>query len=73
MTDCTHLIRQANLVAGDWIVADKGRTLDGTSPESGAVIGCVPVCGAAETRRAFDAAHTAFPPVLRCRWGKWSD
>ena len=61
MTDFAPLIRQANLVAGDWIAADSGRTLDVTNPATGAVIATVPACGAAETRRAIDAAHATFP------------
>ena len=61
MTDFSPLIRQANLVAGDWITADSGRTIDVTNPATGAVIATVPNCGTAETRRAVDAAHAAFP------------
>lgn len=61
MTDFAPLIRQANLVAGDWIAADTGRTIDVTDPATGAVIATVPNCGAAETRRAIDAAQAAFP------------
>jgi succinate-semialdehyde dehydrogenase / glutarate-semialdehyde dehydrogenase len=61
MTDFAPLIRQANLVAGDWIAADTGRTIDVTDPATGEVIATVPNCGTAETRRAIDAAHAAFP------------
>lgn len=61
MTDFAPLIRQANLVAGEWTAADSGRTLDVTNPATGAVIATVPNCGSAETRRAIDAAHAAFP------------
>jgi succinate-semialdehyde dehydrogenase/glutarate-semialdehyde dehydrogenase len=61
MTDFTPLIRQANLVDGAWIGADAGGMLDVTDPATGAIIAKVPNCGAAETRRAIDAAHAAFP------------
>jgi succinate-semialdehyde dehydrogenase / glutarate-semialdehyde dehydrogenase len=61
MTDFAPLIRKANLVAGDWIAADSGRTIDVTNPATGEVIATVPNCGTAETRRAIDAAHAAFP------------
>ncbi|KUF10882.1 NAD-dependent succinate-semialdehyde dehydrogenase [Pseudoponticoccus marisrubri] len=57
----SDLLRQANLVAGDWIGADDGGVIDVTDPASGEVIGQVPASGAAETRRAIEAAHAAFP------------
>ncbi|WP_284944854.1 NAD-dependent succinate-semialdehyde dehydrogenase [Acidisoma cladoniae] len=56
-----YLLRQTNLLDGRWIAADSGETLDVTNPATGAVIGSVPVMGAAETRRAIEAAHRAQP------------
>jgi succinate-semialdehyde dehydrogenase / glutarate-semialdehyde dehydrogenase len=55
------LLRQHCYVDGDWIAADSGGTVDVTNPATGAVIGTVPKLGAAETRRAIEAAAAAFP------------
>lgn len=54
-----QFLREANCVGGQWIVADSGDTLDVTNPANGELIGTIPVCGAAETKRAIDAAHEA--------------
>ena len=59
--DISHFMRQANLIGGEWIRADRGGTIDVTDPATGAVIGTVPRSGMAETRRAIEAAHAAFP------------
>ncbi len=53
--------REANLVGGKWAGADNGATMDVTNPATGEVIGTIPLCGEGETRRAIDAAATAFP------------
>ena len=53
------LLRQANLIGGEWVGADSGETIEVTNPATGDVIGTVPKCGAAETKRAIDAADTA--------------
>jgi succinate-semialdehyde dehydrogenase/glutarate-semialdehyde dehydrogenase len=55
------LFRQANYVDGKWIQADSGRTQVVKNPSTGEAIGEVPALGAAETRRAIEAAHRAFP------------
>src|SRR5579875_2739038 len=55
------LFRQACVVGGKWIEADSGRTLEVRNPATDEVIGTVPALGAAETRRAIEAAHAAFP------------
>jgi len=52
--------RESNLIGGDWVGADSGKTIAVNNPATGAVIGEVPNCGAAETRRAIAAAQTAF-------------
>jgi succinate-semialdehyde dehydrogenase/glutarate-semialdehyde dehydrogenase len=54
-------LREANLVAGEWIGADGGGTIPVTNPATGDRLGTVPKCGAAETARAIDAAAEAFP------------
>ena len=61
MTDFSHLVREANLIDGEWVGADDGGLIDVTDPADGSVIARVPNAGTAETRRAIDAAHAAFP------------
>jgi succinate-semialdehyde dehydrogenase/glutarate-semialdehyde dehydrogenase len=53
------LLKQQAWIAGDWCAADSGKTVDVTNPATGLVIGSVPVCGTAETRRAIEAADVA--------------
>jgi succinate-semialdehyde dehydrogenase/glutarate-semialdehyde dehydrogenase len=55
------LLREACYVDGQWISAASGETLAVTDPASGDLLGTVPKCGAAETRRAIEAAQAAFP------------
>ncbi|SMH49690.1 NAD-dependent succinate-semialdehyde dehydrogenase [Mesorhizobium australicum] len=56
----SHYMRQANLIGGEWIQADSGATIDVTNPATTLKIGTVPKSGKAETRRAIEAAQTAF-------------
>jgi succinate-semialdehyde dehydrogenase/glutarate-semialdehyde dehydrogenase len=56
------LFRQANCIDGKWVQADSGRTLLVKNPATGEAIGEVPALGAAETRRAIEAAHRAQGP-----------
>jgi len=53
------LFRQANYIDGKWVQADSDRTIVVKNPATGEAIGEVPVLGAAETRRAIEAAHRA--------------
>ena len=55
------LFRQQAYVAGKWIDADNGETVDVTNPATNEVIGTVPDLGAAETKRAIEAANKAWP------------
>ncbi|ONC07185.1 NADP-dependent succinate-semialdehyde dehydrogenase [Burkholderia pseudomallei] len=55
------LLRERAFVAGEWQAADGGATLEVRNPATGALIGTVPAIGAAETRRAIDAANAAWP------------
>ncbi|MDE2006351.1 MAG: NAD-dependent succinate-semialdehyde dehydrogenase [Rhodospirillales bacterium] len=55
------LFRQANCIDGKWIEADSGRTLTVANPATGETLGQVPALGAAETRRAIEAATRACP------------
>ncbi|MGV8842789.1 MAG: NADP-dependent succinate-semialdehyde dehydrogenase [Pseudomonas sp.] len=56
-----QLFRQQAYINGAWLDADSGQTLAVTNPANGEVIGTVPKMGAAETRRAIDAADQALP------------
>jgi len=55
------LFRTQAFLAGQWVGADSGRTINVTNPATGALIGTVPEMGAAETRRAIEAANKAWP------------
>ena len=53
------LLRQQAYVAGEWIAADDRASVAVVNPATGQAIGHVPMCGAAETRRAIAAAEIA--------------
>ncbi|WKN19782.1 NADP-dependent succinate-semialdehyde dehydrogenase [Azotobacter vinelandii] len=55
------LFRQSAYIDGEWILAESGNTITVVNPATNAVIGCVPKMGAAETRRAIEAAERALP------------
>ena len=57
----TTLFRQQCYVAGSWIDADHGAATTVTNPATGEILGQAPELGAAETRRAIEAAHAALP------------
>ncbi len=57
----TALLRQQAYVDGAWAKADDGATREVSNPATGERIGSVPDMGAAETRRAIEAAQRAFP------------
>ena len=54
------LFKERGLIAGQWQAADSGQTIEVHNPASGELLGTVPNMAAAETRRAIEAAHTAF-------------
>ncbi|GAA4115486.1 NAD-dependent succinate-semialdehyde dehydrogenase [Aminobacter aganoensis] len=56
----SQFMRQANLINGEWVQADSGKTIDVINPATGLKIGTVPKSGGAETRRAIEAANEAF-------------
>jgi succinate-semialdehyde dehydrogenase/glutarate-semialdehyde dehydrogenase len=56
-----ELLRDACLIDGDWVKAGSS-TLEVRNPASGELVGRVPNLGAAETRRAIEAAQAAFIP-----------
>ena len=55
------LLRQQAYVNGAWCDADGGATLAVHNPANGELVGHVPLMGAAETRRAIEAANAAWP------------
>ncbi|HET9551341.1 MAG TPA: NADP-dependent succinate-semialdehyde dehydrogenase [Anaeromyxobacteraceae bacterium] len=55
------LFKQRCLVDGAWVDADDGATVAVRNPASGEPLGTIPKMGAAETRRAVEAAQAAFP------------
>jgi succinate-semialdehyde dehydrogenase/glutarate-semialdehyde dehydrogenase len=59
--DSTTLLRDKAYIGGDWVAADSGRTTPVRNPATGEHLADVPRLGAAETRRAIEAAAAAFP------------
>jgi succinate-semialdehyde dehydrogenase/glutarate-semialdehyde dehydrogenase len=57
----TDFLKQQCYIDGRWCDADSGATLDVTDPGRNEKLGTVPKMGAAETRRAIDAAEAALP------------
>jgi succinate-semialdehyde dehydrogenase / glutarate-semialdehyde dehydrogenase len=55
------LFRQQAYVDGQWVDADSKTTFDVDNPATGEMLGHVPDMGAAETRRAIEAANRAYP------------
>ena len=58
----TSLLRQRCYIDGAWCDADGGETISVTNPATDEVLGTVPKMGAAETRRAIEAAAKANSP-----------
>jgi succinate-semialdehyde dehydrogenase / glutarate-semialdehyde dehydrogenase len=59
------LLRQQSYIDGKWVDADSRGTLDVINPATREKIGTVPKMGAAETRRAIEAASAALPAWAR--------
>ncbi|HTN50994.1 MAG TPA: NADP-dependent succinate-semialdehyde dehydrogenase [Anaeromyxobacter sp.] len=55
------LLAQKCFIGGAWVDADDGATIPVRNPATGEVLGTVPRMGAAETRRAIEAASAAWP------------
>ena len=55
------LLRHQAYLNGAWVDADGGQTINVSNPATGEHIGTVPLMGAAETRRAIEAANAAWP------------
>jgi len=57
----TQLLRQQGYINGAWSAADTAATFPVVNPASGETLANVADMGAAETRRAIDAANAAWP------------
>jgi len=57
----SQLFRQQGYIDAEWRDADSKATINVTNPADGSVIGTIPKMGAAETRRAIEAANAALP------------
>src|SRR3970282_2751183 len=55
------LFRTQCYLDGQWVGADSGKTFPVRNPATGDALGAVPDMGAAETRRAIEAADKAWP------------
>ena len=55
------LLRTQGYIGGQWVDADEAATWPVSNPATGKRLGTVPDMGAAETRRAIEAARAAFP------------
>lgn len=55
------LFKQQCYIDGQWQDADNGETIVVTNPATGQQLGTIPKMGAAETRRAIEAANAAWP------------
>src|SRR3990167_4223335 len=55
-----QLFREACYINGQWVQADSKKTFSVINPFDNQILGHVPECGVAETRRAIEAAHTAW-------------
>ncbi|HLT91787.1 MAG TPA: NAD-dependent succinate-semialdehyde dehydrogenase [Woeseiaceae bacterium] len=53
------LVKTRAFIDGEWVDSDSGETYEVTNPADGSVIAHVARCGAAETRRAIEAAERA--------------
>ena len=55
------LLRHQCYIGGEWCDANDGSTITVTNPATGESLGSIPHMGAAETKRAIDAANAAWP------------
>ncbi len=55
------LFKQQAFIDGKWVDADSGDRNEIKNPSTGEILGTVPNCGAAEAKRAVEAANAAWP------------
>jgi succinate-semialdehyde dehydrogenase / glutarate-semialdehyde dehydrogenase len=65
----SNVFRQQAYIDGKWVEAESRKNFAVNDPADDSVLGHVPDCGAAETRRAIEAADRALPD-WRARSGK---
>jgi len=56
------LFKERGFIAGQWVAADSAQATQIHNPANGEMLGSVPNMGAAEARRAIEAAHAALAP-----------
>lgn len=56
------LLETRNLIAGEWVAAESGKTIAVTNPATGTEIGTVPAVSRDEVARAIAAAQEAQGP-----------
>ena len=61
----TSLFRQQCYIDGAWVDADGKATIAVNNPATGEILGTVPSMGAAETRRAIEAANAGLARLAR--------
>ena len=57
----TSLFREQGYIDGAWVDAHDGGKIEVDNPADNSVVGTIPKMGAAETRRAIEAANAAYP------------
>ncbi|KIL97994.1 Aldehyde dehydrogenase B [Paramagnetospirillum magnetotacticum MS-1] len=65
----SSLLKSRAFVNGAWTDADNGATFDVLNPATGEILASVPDMGAAEARRAIEAANAAWP-AWKAKTGK---
>lgn len=55
-----NLLQSKAYINGEWVAADKRKTMKVTNPATGELLGTVPDMGQVETQRAIEAANDAF-------------
>ena len=69
----SSLLREQCYINGQWVDADDGEVIEVANPSNGRVIGTVPKLGATETKRAIDAAASAYQTWRRTTAKQRSD
>lgn len=57
----TALLREQAYINGEWVSAKDGQTFDVTNPADGSLVARVPQLDVADTRKAIEAADSAWP------------
>ncbi|MES2510229.1 MAG: aldehyde dehydrogenase family protein [Pseudomonadota bacterium] len=57
----TKIQSRPQLINGEWVAAASGKTFDDMNPFTGEVYARIPASGAADAKRAIEAAEKAFP------------